>query len=392
MNTVKFLWVLVGILSLVLVGMMGYVFMNKGEVATNTEQIQNSVVEKESVFDKQITKDISPGFIDESVNLLYPKGGETFDIGKPLTIRYKISESFKKQLSSFDKLELYLVDNKNVLVGYIGEVSKASSEFNWNTQELLRNGGLDFSIKQTSAGQYRILLVVRKERDASDMVAKDTGISTIDGFIYSNGKIIQPGTNEVWREQPIASDISTSVFTFVNNLNTTVNRVNIGGIASFDLPNTFKEEYRYDSTQGFTWCDGEYRFVKDTDPRGDGSDKKVCSGHEYSFQTFFNKSNARELYKTANQVAISSPNKRQILNRNGKEVYLELIVNEMGEGLVAAHVRYRVLISDSEFFQIDFAILKGQSFDLFDQIRTNTLPKNSPYYTVLNSLTFTPNK
>lgn len=390
MSKSKILWIITGTLAGALVAVSGYLFLGREEIDPNVTQMPAQVGENK--FEEQVVKNDITKPREVSLDLISPNGGESFDISKSITIRYKLSDSFKKQLSPLDKVELYLVDSKNVLIGYIGEVNKTAGEFNWNTQKLFRNGGLDFSVKQTPAGQYRILLVVRKERDASDMVAKDTGISTIDGFIYSNGKIIQPGTNEVWREQPIASDISTSVFTFVNNLNTTVNRVNIGGIASFDLPNTFKEEYRYDSTQGFTWCDGEYRFVKDTDPRGDGSDKKVCSGHEYSFQTFFNKSNARELYKTANQVAISSPNKRQILNRNGKEVYLELIVNEMGEGLVAAHVRYRVLISDSEFFQIDFAILKGQSFDLFDQIRTNTLPKNSPYYTVLNSLTFTPNK
>lgn len=216
MSLVKFLWIIAGILTVALVVVTGYVFLGREEVDPKVMQVPVDV--EENKFEEQVVKKDTIKSSEVPLDLISPNGGETFDISKLITIRYKISDSFKKQLSSLDKIELYLVDSKNILIGYIGEVNKTAGEFNWNTQKLFHNGGLDFSVKQTPPGQYRILLVVRKGHDANDMTAKDIGLTTIDGFRYSNGKIIQPGVNEVWREQPIASDISTSAFTLVNDV------------------------------------------------------------------------------------------------------------------------------------------------------------------------------
>lgn len=216
MNIVKILWVLVGLLSFVLVATLGYVFLNKedktSEISETLSEMQAPIILQENKSETQVIKSGTSTSIEKSLDVIFPNGGESFDVNKSLTIRYKVGESFKKQLTALDRVELYLVDNKNSIVGFIGEVNKTSSEFNWNTRELFRNCGLDFCTDKTSPGQYRILLVARKGYDAGT-IPKDLGINTLDGFKYSNGKILSSETNEVWREQPIASNISTSFFT-----------------------------------------------------------------------------------------------------------------------------------------------------------------------------------
>lgn len=257
MSKSKILWIITGTLAGALVAVSGYLFLGREEIDPNVTQMPAQVGENK--FEEQVVKNDITKPREVSLDLISPNGGESFDISKSITIRYKLSDSFKKQLSPLDKVELYLVDSKNVLIGYIGEVNKTAGEFNWNTQKLFRNGGLDFSVKQTPAGQYRILLVARKERDASDVVAKDTGISTIDGFIYSNGKIIQSGANEVWREQPIVSDISTSVFTLINNVVITPKpTVNVSG--GTDTFSQFKDIISWTTTEDSVIWKNYYTF------------------------------------------------------------------------------------------------------------------------------------
>ncbi|MDP3792755.1 MAG: hypothetical protein Q8Q89_03410 [bacterium] len=153
-----------------------------------------------------------------NLNLIYPIGGENFKPKQSLAITYKISNDLKNLVSTSKILpELYLLDNKNTLIGYIGKFDINNTQFFWDTRRFFKHGGYDVNVISTPLGQYRILILVRNPSPEGGCTAIvcDFPVETLDNpFItYSNGRLIyQYGNEEPIETQLIASDVSTSLF------------------------------------------------------------------------------------------------------------------------------------------------------------------------------------
>ncbi len=152
-------------------------------------------------------------------NLVYPNGGEVFNLNQAIQVNYSISDSFRNKLSSSDLTELYLLDTNNVLVGYIGEININKSEFVWNPQQLEHNAGLTFLISPPPAGQYRILLLSRHPTEPW-CTNCDLPVDTLDGpyTFEKNGYLVNSETAKLYDSsyvgaRPLASDVSASFFT-----------------------------------------------------------------------------------------------------------------------------------------------------------------------------------
>lgn len=146
------------------------------------------------------------------LDLVSPNGGETFAIDQSVDIRYSLSESLKQQITSGGRAELYLLDTKDMLVGYIGGFDGNSSVYTWVPEKLLHNAGLDMITGPPPVGQYRILALVRPAYKPN-CTNCDPSTGTLDSNVssFSNGKFYFSGKLESL--QPTASDVSASSFT-----------------------------------------------------------------------------------------------------------------------------------------------------------------------------------
>jgi hypothetical protein len=147
------------------------------------------------------------------LRLLYPRGGEVFKINEILSIKYFVGPALKKKLKSIDSLELYLLDSNDFLVGFIGEVQSASSEFDWNPQELMHSAGMDELASPPPPGTYRLLLSARHPFVPDTTVGGGEGGDTpLDGDYqqFRGGYVMNTYTPDSAPEQLIASDVTDS--------------------------------------------------------------------------------------------------------------------------------------------------------------------------------------
>jgi len=215
MNQKGFVNILLIILVVVLAGALGYVTLVKKPAPTEQSQsnnLQNTQPTPPPVV-KQNPPPTQPPVVEADINLTYPNGGDVLSLSQSVNINYKVGAALKQKLSTTDKTEIYLLNSQNILVGYIGKFDVNSGQFVFNPQQLIHNGGLDTTSGSTPAGQYRVLVVVRPPFKPK-CTNCDAGVDTLDNpyTSYSNGKFINGG--QLIETQPIASDVSASLFTF----------------------------------------------------------------------------------------------------------------------------------------------------------------------------------
>ena len=219
MNNQKgFASILLIVLVVVLAGALGYVTLVKKPALTeqppsnNSQNSQPTTPPSSNNVVKQNPPPTQPPVVEADINLTYPNGGEILNVNQSANINYKVGAPLKQKISATDKTELYLLNSNNILVGYIGKFDVNSTQFSWNPQQLIHNGGLDTTNAPTPAGQYRVLIVVRPPFKPK-CTNCDAGVDTLDNpyTSYSNGKLINGG--QLVETQPIASDVSASSFT-----------------------------------------------------------------------------------------------------------------------------------------------------------------------------------
>jgi hypothetical protein len=223
MNNQKgFANILLIVLVVVLVGALGYVTLVKKPVSTEqqTNNSQNTQQTLPPSNNNTVTQTPPPTPVAEAdINLTYPNGGEVLNVNSSVNINYKVGGALKQKISSTDKTEIYLLNSSNVLVGYVGKFDVNSTQFNWNLQQLIHNGGLDTTSAPTPAGQYRVLIVVRSPFKPS-CTNCDVGVDTLDNPYtkFENGYLTNSEAAKDYGpsykgDKPIASDVSASLFT-----------------------------------------------------------------------------------------------------------------------------------------------------------------------------------
>lgn len=163
-------------------------------------------------------QDSQPPGAEMDLDLTYPNGGEVLNLSNSVSIKYKVGSAFQSKISLTDKTEFYLLDERNTLVGYIGEFSASSSQFTWDPNQLIHNAGLDVITEPTPPGQYRVLIIVRPAL-VPGCVYCDPGVDTLDnpytkfegGYLTNSVSAREQGPSYIG-DKPLASDFSASLF------------------------------------------------------------------------------------------------------------------------------------------------------------------------------------
>ena len=142
------------------------------------------------------------------------------NVNQSVNVSYKVGAALKQKISSTDKTEIYLLNSQNVLVGYVGNFDVNGSQFVFNPQQLIHNGGLGTTSAPTPAGQYRVLIVARPPFKPG-CINCDVGVDTLDNPFtkFENGYFVNSEAAKNYGPgykggKPIASDVSASLFTF----------------------------------------------------------------------------------------------------------------------------------------------------------------------------------
>ena len=221
MNQKGFVNILLIVLVVVLAGVLGYVTLVKKPAPTEQPQSNNSQNTQQTPppIVKQNPPPTQPPVVEADINLTYPNGGEILSLNNSVNITYKVSNAFKSKISPTDKTEFYLLNSQNVLVGYIGKFDVNSTQFVWNPQQLIHNGGLDTTSAPTPAGQYRVLVIVRPAFKPK-CTNCDAGVDTLvnpytkfeNGYLINSEAVKNYGPSYTG-DKPLASDFSASLFT-----------------------------------------------------------------------------------------------------------------------------------------------------------------------------------
>jgi hypothetical protein len=178
-----------------------------------------------------------------NLRILYPAGGEKFNLDSSITIRYSISPNFAKQLTEQNNLllyssELYLLDSSGTVEGFIGIVDPTQQSYSWKTN-------LDENGRIPQVGDYKILLVSRpKLRGATsgggyppDMFINGitnfdgTRIALTDGSQPSYADVLAYAVSNIFSlEGPAVADASNWKIYTASGSNT---------IMTFNYPPTF---------------------------------------------------------------------------------------------------------------------------------------------------------
>ncbi len=165
-----------------------------------------------------------PSLHSPDISLVYPNGGEHISLKSAVSLRYKISDTLRKKMSSVMLTELYLLRPDGVIEGYIGNIDHPSNtSFVWHPDQVIHWGGLDTTVQIPPPGQYRILLLVREKRPGNGI--EDPVDILVDGFDKFDGEgILTPDTRygNVDHAKPfvtplIASDVSDAPFILTAN-------------------------------------------------------------------------------------------------------------------------------------------------------------------------------
>ncbi len=190
---------------LVLGAGVGIRYYNQKKATTNlpTEQSETTSQSKPDIN--------SESLVESDIDLIYPNGGEVLSFAKPIIVKYKVSEAFKKKTAISSGPEIYILNTSHNLIFIGNNTDPNANEFLWNQ--------LDVTGKYFPTGQYKILLIYRpgSERGCD---ACGPAEDTLDGGRYEKGHIVWecvPAETESGlfcppTVIPFASDVSNSFF------------------------------------------------------------------------------------------------------------------------------------------------------------------------------------
>ena len=146
-----------------------------------------------------------------------PNGGETFPVNVTIPVSYAVSPEVIASITPNDRVELYLLNDQNVLIRLIGMVNPADGKFVVDPKKLYANAGLDSIITPIETGQYKILFVVRPR--AKVYFEGDYPVDELDSFLkFEDGVLRYIIPNATTQTLPfIAADASDDFFTIMSD-------------------------------------------------------------------------------------------------------------------------------------------------------------------------------
>jgi hypothetical protein len=155
--------------------------------------------------------------IDETLDFVaetkiyYPNGGERLSIEEEITIDFVIAKGVIDSFSDKMVAEIYLLRSDNKIRGFIGKVNQLDTSLKWIPKNLYHSGGLDMPRRAPPAGEYKLLLLVRKKAERLHLAsAPPVDILTDPYHQYQDGNLFYLGDPS--GIELITSDVSDGLF------------------------------------------------------------------------------------------------------------------------------------------------------------------------------------